>query len=228
MNLITKSALAKMCGVTRQAVNDALKRESLDQVGEGRTAKIDLDAYKTIQYIKHNNSQRKSLVHQIIKKTRLEKPPEKKGKSKAATKKQIKDDVIDDQEDSISITIPKSNGHGKDVDELLEIARRLEIAKMEKMEQQAIAEKLKNAARRGELIERERFFDLITYLDKLHSNLERLGDSFLSDVGGRIVKAKKVLPEHRSEWKSEIMSQIDETKNWEVEEIRKIEKEQSL
>lgn len=227
MNLTTKTELARLCGVTKQAIGDAIKRGSLEQIGEGRKAKIDIDAYKTIQYIKNNNSQRKSLAHKIIKKTKIEKSPIKKCKSKVKHEKQIKDEVIEEQEESISITIPKKNGHGKEVEELIEIARRLEIAKMEKMEQQAIGEKLKNARIRGEQIDRELVYNnLFLYLDKLHSNIERLADSFLSDVGGRIVDSKKVLPEHRHTWKNEVMKQIDESKNEIVKRIKNIEKNQ--
>ena len=227
MNLVSKSDFARTLGITRQAIGDAISRGVLNQIGEGRKAKIDLDDYKTIQYQKNSNSQRKGIAEKLINNIKKN-IPEKKGKNKEPERKKIDDGVVKENQESISITVPKKNGNSKDVEELLEIAYRLELAKTEKMEQQAIAEKLKNAARRGELISRERFYDIIRYLDKLHSNIERLADSFLSDIGGRIIDAGKIKPEHRADWKNEIMSQVDDTKNKMVEELKKIEKEQAL
>ena len=135
---------------------------------------------------------------------------------------------MDEEEETVSITVPKKNGHGKDIEELLEIARRLEIAKMEKMEQQAIAEKLKNAVRRGEYLKKESVYDdIMLYIDKLHSNIERLADSYLSDLGGQIVDAGKVMPEHRTKWKDEVMSQIDEAKRITMDRVKEIQKAQA-
>lgn len=210
-----------MCGVSRQAIHDAVKKGVIDQEGEGRKSRIDLEAYKTIQYQKNNNCQRKGPAENLSRRL-VKKIPEKIGILP------VDDDIIKEHSDSVSITVPKNNGNEVDIDELLEIARRLEVAKTEKMEQQALAEKLKNASRRGELINRERFYDIIKYLDKLHSNIERLADSFLSDVGGRIIDSGKINPEHRSIWKDEVMSQIDVTKKDMVRELKEIEKEQAL
>ena len=67
---------------------------------------------------------------------------------------------------------------------------------------------------------------MFTYLDKLHYNFERMADSFLSDIGPLMIDAGKVMPEHRSAWKDEVLSQIDESKNAMVKILDKIAKEQ--
>ncbi len=222
MKLVTKSEYARICGVSRQAIQDVIKREVIEIIGEGRKSKIDIESYKAIQYMKHSNSQRKGTAEKLaIEIVKTNKPPNKKGNKPAS------DEIVKEQSESISITVPKNNGHGKDVEELIKLAHRLEEAKTEKMEQQAIGEKLKNARVRGELIDREQIYNnLFLYLDKLHSNLERLADSYLSDVGGQIIDNKKVLPEHRTIWRNEIMSQIDDSKNVIVKHIKKVEKDQ--
>lgn len=113
--------------------------------------------------------------------------------------------------------------------EILEdLGQRYDQARTEKLEQQAINEKLKNARIRGELVDREKIYNnMFTYLDKLHSNLERLADSYLSDIGPLMIDAKKVMPEHRSSWKNEVLSQIDEAKTGMVKQLKKIQKEQT-
>ena len=64
------------------------------------------------------------------------------------------------------------------------------------------------------------------YLDKVNSNLERLADSFLSDIGSDIVTAGKVTPAIRNRWRSGILEQIDDAKKVVVKKIEEIEKGQ--
>lgn len=210
--------------MTRQSVADAIKAGKIIVTGEGRAGRIDTEEYKTIQYLKNMSSgQRRgkaeNLTKEIVKRKALPKKREVKP---------VKDDIIEESEETVKITVPKDNGHGKEVEEILELAQRLEEAKTEKMEQQAIAEKLKNAARRGELVEKEAVYNSVfLYLDKLNSNLERLADSYLSDMGPLIIDAGAVLPEHRTAWKDEVMGQIDGSKTTIVNRIREIEREQA-
>ena len=67
MNLITQSEFARQLTITRQAVNDAKKKGSIDMVKQGKKNLVDLDGYKTKKYIKNKNFQRKSLQKKEIK-----------------------------------------------------------------------------------------------------------------------------------------------------------------
>jgi len=258
MRLITKSEFARLAGVTRQAIGNAIKEKRLDVIGEGRTAKINAGCYKSIQYIKIGNIQRDTrdtrdtpagatVIKKLIKQKRVKTgqtikskkkvkspagkkpgkkikihlPPDKPAKGKAKGKKKNK--IAPEKTKEIAVSdIPK-----KELEELLNLGARYEKARTGKIEQQELDLKLKNARTRGELVDREKVYNhLFTYLDKLHSNLERLADSFLSDVGPLIIDAGKLIPEHREQWKDEVLSQIDESKKSIVKMLKKIEKEQ--
>ena len=222
--LFTKSDFARHVGVTRQSINGAVKRGQIVVEGEGREARIDTDNYINSQYI-HNRTknQRKGPAEKIA----LEAKKEGKRRRERQKKTEQKE-IITESSDSISITIPKGNGHSDSIEDLIEIAERLEIAKTQKMEEQVVSERLKNAKMRGDLVDKELIYNRIfLYLDKLHSNLERLADSYLSDLGGRIVDAEKVLPEHRMEWKNEVMSQIDAAKIEISQRIRDVQEAQA-
>lgn len=58
MQLVTKSELSRMAGVSPAAINDAIKNEKLRLVGEGRKSKIDLHDSLTEKYLKNSNRQR--------------------------------------------------------------------------------------------------------------------------------------------------------------------------
>lgn len=247
MRKITRAAFAELAKVSRAAITKAVREHRLDVIGEGRAGRIDADCYKSIQYLKISNFQRDEpsrtkLTARSIKskrvKTRPKKPAPQSGKilpfrgpagtkdKKAATPsgkelhpagpKLPTDEEIHEQSEI-----------DKKIEELNSLGERYTQAKTEKIEQQAIAEKLKNARIRGELVDREKVYNnMFTYLDKLHSNFERLADSYLSDIGPLMIDAGKVMPEHRSVWKDEVLSQIDESKNAMVKILDKIAKEQ--
>ena len=61
MYLVSKAEIGRRAGVTRQAVGDAVAQGVLRQVGEGRSAKIDVHDSKTNDYILNTNAQRKSV-----------------------------------------------------------------------------------------------------------------------------------------------------------------------
>ena len=123
---------------------------------------------------------------------------------------------------------PEEKEYARQMETLEKLGERYDIAKTGKMEEQEQKLKLENARIRGELVDREKVYNnIFMYLDKLHSNLERLADSFLSDLGPLMVDAGKVMPEHRESWHDEVLSQIDETKKGMVKMLKKIEKEQS-
>lgn len=251
MRLFTKSEFARLAGVSPAAVGKAIKTGRIKVTGEGRKAKIDPDCYKSIQYLKVSNIQRDATGRpQPIKKpvkrkqsnTKQKKPKAHPGKIIPFTQqaqKKIKP-KIKTQKKTLQITGPKpappptkkeleiQNEIDKKIELLEQLGHRYDIAKTIKIEEQATSEKLKNARTRGELIDREKIYNnMFMYLDKLHSNLERLADSFLSDIGPLMVDAGKVMPEHRESWKNEVLSQIDESKEAMVKILRKIEKDQS-
>jgi hypothetical protein len=109
---------------------------------------------------------------------------------------------------------------------LAELPEKYMIANVRLKEQAAEEKALKNAVRRGELLEREKVYTVFLHLDKLHSNLERLADSVLADISKLIVDAGRLKPEHRAKWKDSVFAQIDDARNWIVDEIKRIEEEQ--
>ena len=107
-----------------------------------------------------------------------------------------------------------------------ELPKKYQIANVRLKEEAAEEKALKNAVRRGELLEREKVYTVFLHLDKLHSNLERLADSVLADISKLIVDAGRLKPEHRAKWKDSVFAQIDDARNWIVDEIKRIEEEQ--
>ena len=252
MKLLTKSEFSRLAGVSPAAINKAIKLNRLEVVGEGRKAKINPDCYKSIQYLKANNNHRSTpgRIPQQNKSPTLRRPkpgirkPKKepvkiikfdsgqKQQKKEPIKQQKKQDLKIIKNDKPAGPTKEEIRHQAEIDRKIEIledlGQRYDQARTEKLEQQALNEKLKNARIRGELIDREKVYNSIfTYLDKLHSNLERLADSYLSDVGPLIIDAGKIMPEHRSSWKNEVMSQIDESKKVIIKNLKKIQKEQT-
>ena len=254
MKKVTKSEFARMARVSAAAVGKAIKTNRLDVIGEGRKAKIDADCYKSIQYLKGMEKQRKGQGRPGKTKPAV-KPEASKTRQKKDKPPAVKKTIVfpgaekaDKQRGKI-IVLPltgagspagpkpageppelseKEKDYAKRIQDLESLAERYDIARTEKLEEQSISEKLKNARIRGELIDREKVYNnIFTYLDKLHSNLERLSDSFLSDIGPLMVDAGKVMPEHRTAWHDEVMSQIDESKKSMIKMLKKIQREQA-
>lgn len=129
--------------------------------------------------------------------------------------------------ESLPVKVETAVGIGEPVQELSgDMETRYTIANVRLKEEQAEGAALKNAVRRGELLERENVYILFMHLDKLHSNLERLSDSFLADVAMKIIDAKRLTPEIRSYWKDEIFKQTNDAKEWIKSEIKNIEERQ--
>ncbi len=258
MKLVTRATFAEAAKVSRAAVTKAVREKRLDIVEGGKTGRIDIDCYKSIQYLKLATIQRDNTNQHLTRRPAKKQKASKSRKGKPETKQQ--NNIIDirraDKQSqqkpkpkdkkiiilkSAVTTGPKSGQTkpGRKLTEaeihleklkndLIALGHRYDIARTGKMEQQEQDLKLKNARTRGELIDREKIYNnMFTYLDKLHSNLERLADSFLSDIGPLMVDAGKVLPEHRESWKNEVLSQIDESKEGIIKILRKIEKDQS-
>lgn len=275
MKLVTRSEFSRLAGVSRQAIAKAIKNNRLDIIGDGPTAKINTQCYKSIQYIKISNVQRdttvvKPLIQKLIKAkpskrgrasskpaadkttagkaraTPAKKPPKKpatKPPKKSTEKKKItihlpapekpqgkkkKRKKINEPIEEITKELAVEDIPKKELKELLNLSARYEKARTGKIEEQEQKLKLENARIRGELVDREKVYNhLFLYLDKLHSNLERLADSYLSDILPLAIDAGKISPEHRNVWHDEVLSQIDETKNGIVKMLKKIEKEQA-
>ena len=257
MRLLTRAAFAELAQVSRAAITKAVHEHRLDIVEGGKTGRIDADCYKSVQYLKLSNEQRdKGAIKTPSRKKKRptpkprqpkQKPPTVKkpivfpGAEKSADETDIKRGkiIILPMAGNQSPAGPKPAGeppeltdaekeYARQMETLEILAERYNIAKTTKIEEEATSGKLKNARIRGELVDREKVYNsMFTYLDKLHSNLERLADSFLSDIGPLMVDAGKVMPEHRESWKDEVLSQIDESKTGMVKMLNKIEKEQS-
>lgn len=58
MELITKTELGRKIGISRQAVDKAVKAGKLRLVGEGRSAKVDFHDALTVAYMKDNSTSR--------------------------------------------------------------------------------------------------------------------------------------------------------------------------
>lgn len=67
MKKVTQTELAALCGVTRQAISDALKHGRLRKMGEARNAGIDLHDYLTTQYMKKNDQRTSSVKKKEVK-----------------------------------------------------------------------------------------------------------------------------------------------------------------
>lgn len=251
MSNVTKSEFARRAKVSAAAIGKAIKTGRLDIVGEGRKAKIDPSCYKSIQYLKGMDAQRhsQSTPGSIKKKIKPRPTTRKSSSSKPSKDKQTKDNTRADIERNKIIILPMAGNknltgpkpagelpeltpeekeYARQMETLEKLGERYDIAKTGKMEEQEQKLKLENARIRGELVDREKVYNnIFMYLDKLHSNLERLADSFLSDLGPLMVDAGKVMPEHRESWHDEVLSQIDETKKGMVKMLKKIEKDQS-
>ena len=257
MRLLTRAAFAGLAQVSRAAITKAVHEHRLEIIEGGKTGRIDADCYKSVQYLKLSNEQRdKGAIKTPSSKKKRPPVKSRQTKQKPpAVKKAIvfpgaetTADHEDKQRGKIIVLPmtgagspagPKPAGeppemteqekeYARQMETIEGLAERYNAAKTGKIEQQEQALKLTNARIRGELVDREKVYNnLFMYLDKLHSNLERLADSFLSDIGPLMVDAGKVMPEHRESWKDEVLSQIDESKTGMVKMLSKIEKEQS-
>lgn len=214
MKLITQSEFARQLKISRQAVYDAKKKGLLNIIKKGKREYIKLDGYKTIQYIKNDNSQRK-----FLDKITLYKKQKKQGKKninqkKVITKKKNNSnienitDLVIQKLDTVDITYRKARA-----------AEKLEMVQKRKLE---------NAFRRGELISREKVYDYIMYfLDRIFRGLELMGNTFLSDTADKIITAGKVTPAIRKRWIDEVLKKIDNAKKQTIKHIKIIEKEQA-
>lgn len=228
MNLVSQSEFARALGVSRQAISDAVKKNLITVRLDGKKKKVDIEDKKTTAYIKSNPPQRKNIIQKISQGKKTKQKPKKKGK-KPIDKKTVKTEVK--KKDKIETIINEElddDNIGGDTSEDYEYSIIYLKARAEKEKETVIQKKLQNAKTRGELLDRDAVYtSIIMYLDKVHKNIERLSESYLSDVGTAIVTAGKVTPEIRDRWRSNVLEQIHDAKKTVVKKIGEIEKEQS-
>jgi len=244
MKKINQSRLAALAGVTRQAVSLAIDEGIIPFVMDGRTRAVDLDDPEVKEYIAMTNTSRENrsnkkleeLKSMIVpeeraaidrlakhspkvvtvlldaaKKVRSEKrepkPPKPATPSKLPAKKSPK---------PVSASGPAGPQVPSDID-AHEIRRRAQYADMLKKEAQAAI--LEKRALPRDYVEEW----LFKYLEKLNSTVERTASVSLDEIGGRILEAGRVLPEHSMEFTNLILQAIHNTKKAIVKSIKDYE-----
>jgi len=224
MNLVSQSEFARIIGVSKQAIFTAIKKNQLTIIIDGKKKRVNLNGKKTKLYMQSSNPERSDALRKIANpKAKLQ--PKIKGKKLVGKKKVIS--KVKKKQGKKEL-IKEILEPGNEEDESLEYSVTYLKARAEKEKETVIHKKLLNAKIRGDLLSREIVYtSIMMYLDKVNSNLERLADSFLSDIGSDIVTAGKVTPTIRNRWRSGVMEQIDDAKKIIVEKIKEIEKGQS-
>lgn len=224
MNLVSQSEFARIIGISKQAIFTAIKKNQLTIVIDGKKKKVNLNGKKTKLYVNANHKQRFDDLQKIVK-TKSKKPPKIKGKKEVSKKKAVTESKKKPARKELVIETAEP---GNEEDESFEYSLTYLKARAEKEKETVIHKKLLNAKIRGELLSRESVYtSIMMYIDKVHSNLERLADSYLSDTGSDIVTAGKVTPAIRNRWRSGVMEQIDDAKKTVIKKIEEIEKEQA-
>jgi hypothetical protein len=131
--------------------------------------------------------------------------------------KEVQRDIIVSPDEEL-LDIQKKN---------LKAGDKLQREKAELTKQQRIKVELQNAVRRSELLEYSLVDKYIfLYLDRLHSNLERMTGAYFDDLV-RKVQADGPQPEHKQEWKDLSKTAIHEAKQKIMELLEEITKEQA-
>jgi hypothetical protein len=197
--------------VSRQAIDDAIKRGALDVIEQDGKKYIDSDSYKSVQYLRRDNSQRK-------------------GTKKPVQPPNVGETVDSDTRNPARIEFPSDKKSDRKKDKPLDTddpAEKYNAARAEKTEQEVIKLRQFNAFKRGDLIDREKVYNSVfLFWDRVLSNLERLATTYLDDVAGKIITAKELTPEIRQYWVDGVLEQIDDAKTETVKKIEDIKKEQ--
>ena len=202
MKKINQSRLATLAGVTRQAVSLAIDEGIIPFVMDGRTRAVDLDDPEVKEYIAMTNTSRENRSEK-----REPKPAKPASPSKLPAKKSPK---------PVSASGPAGPQVPSDID-AHEIRRRAQYADMLKKEAQAAI--LEKRALPRDYVEEW----LFKYLEKLNSTVERTASVSLDEIGGRILEAGRVLPEHSMEFTNLILQAIHNTKKAIVKSIKDYE-----
>jgi len=224
MNLVTQSEFARIVGVSKQAIFTAIKKNQLTIIIEGKKKRVNLNGKKTKLYMQSGNPERSDALRKIAN-PKANQQPKIKGKKQPGKKKVITKEKKKPGKKELKINPAES---GNENDESFGYSLTYLKARAEKEKETVIHKKLLNAKIRGDLLSEELVNkNIFMYLDKVHSNLERLSGSYLSDVGSAIVTAGLVTPEIRNRWRNGIMEQIDDAKNIIMKKLKDIKREQA-
>jgi hypothetical protein len=206
MNLTTQSALARLVGVSRQAIYDAIKNEHIPHVEQNRKKKIDLDDPRIQNYIKGNPQRNR-------KKEEKPKTEPKKGskKKKEPAEKKSKPDIKESLELKGEVDL-------SEVDDLNTLSK-YDLERYQKMVV-IEKEKIKIAKDRGELIDRDlvvRIFskiyqiDVNNFLQLSHALAPRIVQSvFKTSDPEKITETTKMIDEELYKTQNYIQREIDE------------------
>lgn len=198
MNLLTVPQFVELSGVSKQAIYNHLRKGEKLRYSNG-SKKIDLDDPLTRAYLDNPSSQRQSNI--------LNDP-------EAAL------EIIDPSGQTALSTRKKNelaNKYGDAADEKARVDR----ARAEQLE-------MKNAVMRAELYKADLVEQyLFLYLDRLHSNLDRLSGSTLADVVRQAIIDGELKPDGRLKWKDACKNAVHEAKIEIVERLENIKEEQA-
>lgn len=221
--LITKAAFAIFCGVSKPAITGAIKKDLIfvenDKINPKHPRNVE---YKKNAKLKAGNDARSIAAKKS-----------ENGKTKKLKTKD-KSSMVPVTIGNVTIDVPlkefgKKKGDDVEVppDEYADIAARYMIARTSKIEQEDLKLKLQNARLRGELLDANVVYDgIFLYLDKLHSNLERMAGTFLNDIGYKIINAEEVSSDVKQEWVDGTLKQIDQAKKTIVKTLKTISQNQ--
>ena len=192
MDLVTQAKYAKKLGVTRGAINNAVKRGDLRTVEQGKKKLIDLHDMKTIQYSRNKN-------------------PQRTGSPPAQTENSPTDGK--GSGDASSSDSSGSNG-GEGSDDSLQTGPTSYELKDERVKTQTATEKMKLAKEMGVLIYRkmvDKLFDRLyaVILNHFHPLSDRLA-SVVADIAG--VTDHKVRIEIKEKIDEEVARALNEFK----------------
>lgn len=214
MNTITPTAFSRLCGVTKQAIFDALRNGLLPFVQDGKKKKIDLDNPDVRAYQENETRQR-----EVARQNTSEKQVKIVAKSNNTSKKPVENipkKQVPSKKQSKKIP-PIPSGSILEYMDVAEITKQTKIAELEKKRVQSEILK-KNYLPKDFIID-----GLFRYIERLNSNLERSAAVFIGEVGNKILEAGEVAPEHIEIFVSMVLEAIHNTKKKILGEIERYE-----
>ncbi len=200
MNLLTKGDFAKLTGVSAPAISKALRKDSS---GNSRletfqgTSKIDADAPLSKSYRENIGYQRKNNVPVV---------PGVPGVI-----------VSDESNEDLTKAITKT--------QLAQVQKIIEAAELTK--QKRIEKELKNAVRRGELVEVEAIEQtLMMWIDRWYNTNKRIFSAFFDEMQRTILARGENCPELKREFLNKLESAADEAKNTTCDKLEEIQIDQ--
>jgi hypothetical protein len=198
MKLVTVKEFVSISGVTKQAIYSHLRKGERLQYYKGSN-QIDIEAPLTQAYLNNVPAQR-------LRKTT--EPPD--GVLQMMPSPQL-DTYIPENAEDIANAVEKYSKH-----------------RAEKEKQTADKLRMANEVRRGQLLEKTIVEEYIfLWIDRLHSNLDRMAGGFWDDLIRRVLLAGENKPEFKLEWKDRVKLIEHETKLECMERLTGIKKIQA-